>query len=448
MKRFPDNFDWGAATSAFQIEGAVHEDGRGESVWDRYAKHPGKIVDGSDGQVACDHYHRWEKDIELLKWLGVSSYRFSIGWSRVAPAGFGPINQRGLDFYERLVDGLLKAGIQPFPTLNHWDMPQALQDAGGWPSRETVGAFVDYSEAVVQRLGDRVKRIVTHNEPWCISVLGFADGKHAPGESNWGRALAAAHHLLLSHGLAASAMRALQPKLEVGIVVNLTPGEPASESEADREACREFDGVFNRWYLDPIYGKGYPADVITDHVKAKHLESDKLPFLRPGDLEAIAAPTDFLGINYYSRAVLRSSTLPEEKNAPRLITPSDEKTDMGWEVAPKGLLAILRRVHKDYAPKRIYITENGAAYSAAPDPDGQVRDVERARYLWTHLDAGVPLAGYYVWSLLDNFEWAEGYTKRFGIFWVDYTTQERVPKDSAHLYRKITRDNALQGVAP
>jgi beta-glucosidase len=456
MKRFPDNFDWGAATSAFQIEGAIHEDGRGESIWDRFASHPGKIADGSDGRVACDHYNRWEKDIELLKWLGVSSYRFSIGWARVVPDGFGKINQRGLDFYERLIDGLLAAGIQPFPTLNHWDMPQALQDAGGWPSRETVGAFVDYTEAVIKRLGDRLQRIGTHNEPWCISVLGYANGEHAPGEKHWGRALAASHHLLLSHGLAVKAIRALAPRLETGMVVNLTPGEPASDSEADREATREFDGMFNRWFLDPLFGKGYPADVIADHVKARRIASDKLPFLQAGDLEAMAAPSDFLGINYYSRAVLRSNAIPETENAPRKIIPSDEKTDMGWEVAPAGLLAILRRVHKDYRPRRMYVTENGAAYSTTPDEDGRIRDVERVRYLWTHFDAahqaiseGIPLEGYYIWSLLDNFEWAQGYTKRFGLFWVDYTTQERMPKDSAHLCRQIIRDNALQGeVAP
>jgi beta-glucosidase len=455
MKRFPDDFDWGAATSAFQIEGAAQEDGRGESIWDRFAKHPGKIIDGSDGTVACDSYRRWPEDIELLKWLGVRSYRFSIGWSRVAPDGFGPVNQAGLDFYDKLVDGLLAAGIEAFPTLNHWDLPQKLQDAGGWPARETAHAFVEYAQAVMGRIGDRVKRVVTHNEPWCISVLGYAEGQHAPGEKHWGRALAAAHHLLLSHGLAVSAIRALAPKAEVGIVVNLTPGEPASPSAADLDACRAFDGMFNRWYLDPVYGKGYPADVIADHVKAGRIAEGPLPFLRDGDLAAIAAPTDFLGINYYSRAVLRSDKVSEADNAPATVIASSDKTDMGWEVHAPGLYRILRRVHLDYAPRKIYVTENGAAYPTEPDSDGRVRDAERARYLYTHFDAahqaiseGIPLAGYYIWSLLDNFEWAQGFTKRFGIFWVDYETQARVPKDSAHLCRQIIRDNALQGAAP
>jgi beta-glucosidase len=450
MKRFPDDFTWGAATSAFQIEGAVREDGRGESIWDRFAAEPGRISDGSDASVACDHYHRTGEDVEILRWLGVRSYRFSVAWPRVLPTGRGAVNEAGLDFYDRLVDALLAAGIEPFLTLNHWDLPQALHDAGGWPARDTVDAFVRYAGVVMDRLGDRVPRVCTHNEPWCISTLGFGTGEHAPGEHAWPRALAAAHHLLLSHGLAVDAIRAVAPAAEVGIVLNLVPAEPASASRADHDACRAFDGSFNRWFLDPLYGRGYPADVIEDHRAAGRLGGGDLSFVHDGDLAAIATPTDFLGVNYYSRAVMRSSAVPEAENAPPTVVASDDKTEMGWEVAPGGLLAILRRVHADYAPPRLYIAENGAAYGTAPDAEGRVRDVLRQRYLWTHFEAahqaiaeGVPLAGFYLWSLLDNFEWAQGYTKRFGLFWVDYATQERIAKDSAHMCRRIIRDNAL-----
>jgi beta-glucosidase len=451
MKRFPDDFTWGAATSAFQIEGAVHDDGRGPSIWDRFCAEPGRISDGSDANVACDHYHRSGDDIGLLRWLGVRSYRFSIGWPRVLPSGHGKVNAAGLDFYDRLVDQLLAADIEPFVTLNHWDLPAALHDDGGWPARGTVSAFVNYASVVMQRLGDRVKKVCTHNEPWCISTLGFANGEHAPGvRGDWPRALAAAHHLLLSHGLAVEAIRAVAPQAEVGIVLNLVPNQPASDSDADRDACRAFDGGFNRWFLDPLYGRGYPEDVIADHVRAGHLAPGPLPFVRDGDLRSIANATDYLGVNYYSRSVIRSTTVPEVDNAPATVHASDDKTDMGWEVHAPGLHAILKRVHAEYAPPRLYVTENGAAYATGPDAAGRVRDVERQRYLWTHFEAvhqaiadGIPLAGFYIWSLMDNFEWAQGYTKRFGIFWVDYATQARVAKDSAHMCRRIVRGNAL-----
>ena len=442
MKRFPPDFAWGAATSAYQIEGAPRADGRGESIWDRFA----------DAGDACDHYHRVGEDLDVLRWLGVRSYRFSVAWPRVLPEGRGAVNRPGLDFYDRLVDRLLGASIEPFVTLNHWDLPKALHDAGGWPSRDTVDAFVEYAALVMDRLGDRVRLVCTHNEPWCISTLGFATGEHAPGEKSWPRALAAAHHLLLSHGRAVAAIRAVAPAAQVGIVVNLVPTEPASPSAADRDACRAFDGSFNRWFLDPLYGRGYPGDVFEDHRAAGRLKGvgDELSFVRAGDLETIATPTDFLGVNYYSRAVIRSSAIPEAENAPRTVIASTDQTDMGWEVAPGGLLAILRRVHREYAPPRIFVTENGAAYDTAPDATGRVRDVERQRYLWTHLEAahaaiseGIPLAGYYLWSLLDNFEWAQGYSKRFGLFWVDYATQARIAKDSAHMCRRIIRDNGL-----
>jgi len=446
VKPFPDDFVWGAATSAFQIEGGADADGRGESIWDRFCATPGRIADGSDARVACDHYHRVDEDVALLRWLGVRSYRFSIAWPRVIPTGRGALNARGLDFYDRLVDKLLAAGIDPFPSLNHWDLPQPLQDAGGWPARDTVHAFVRYAEAVMRRIGDRVKRVSTHNEPWCISTLGYGRGEHAPGEKDWPRALAAAHHLLLSHGLAVRAIREVAPKVEVGIVLNLVPGQPASPSHADRDALRAFDGAFNRWFLDPLYGRGYPQDVIADHRAAGHLIGAELPFVDPIDLAVIATPTDFLGVNYYSRAILRHHAEDE----PATVVASDDKTDMGWEVYPDGLHDILTRVHREYGPRALYVTENGAAYATGPDSEGRIRDVERQRYLWTHFEAvqraiadGVPVGGFYIWSLMDNFEWAEGYAKRFGIVWIDPETRARVPKDSAHMCRRIIRDNRL-----
>ena len=449
MKRFPDDFVWGAATSAYQIEGGVHEDGRGESIWDRFCATPGKVEGGAHADVACDHYHRFPEDIELLRWLGVRSYRFSIAWPRVMPSGRGPVNAAGLDFYDRLVDALLAAGIDPFPTLNHWDLPQSLQDAGGWPARETVHAFVGYAEAVMRRLGDRVRMVSTHNEPWCVATLGYANGEHAPGEQSWPRALAASHHLLLSHGMAVGAIRAIAPRTQVGIVLNLVPAEPASPSRADRDACRAFDGGFNRWYLDPLYGRGYPADVIADHTAQGHILGGVLPFVREGDLQAIATPTDFLGVNYYTRGIIRAR-VPEDKNDPATVVAADDKTAFGWEVHPDGLTRLLRRVHREYGPRRMYVAENGASYPTAPDASGRIHDVERQRYLWTHFEAahaaiaeGVPLAGFYVWSLMDNFEWAKGYAQRFGIVWVDYETQARTPKESAHMCRRVFADNTL-----
>ena len=450
MQRFPHDFVWGVATSSYQIEGAVDEDGRGESIWDRFSATPGKIADGTSGEVACDHYHRWREDVELMRWMGLKAYRFSIAWPRILPQGRGRVSPAGLDFYSRLVDGLLEARIEPVVTLYHWDLPQALQDQGGWPSRDTVSAFVEYADIVSQKLGDRVKRWITHNEPWCISVLGYANGEHAPGIKDWSQALAAAHHVLLSHGQAVPVIRANVPGAEVGITLNLVPAEPASPSPEDQDACRAFDGGFNRWYLDPLYGRGYPKDVIADHIAEGRLASETLPFVREGDLADMATPIDFLGVNYYNRAVLRSDRIPESQNAPRTVHVSDDKTDMDWEVYANGLTRLLVRLHQDYAPGRLYVTENGAAYATGPDADGRVRDTKRVHYLRTHLEAsleaikqGVPLQGYFAWSLMDNFEWAWGYQKRFGMVYVDYATQKRIPKDSAHLYRAVVARNGL-----
>jgi beta-glucosidase len=453
MLRFPDGFLWGTATSSYQIEGAG--DRRGESIWDRFAAVPGSIADGTDGAIACDHVNRWPGDIALMKSLGMGAYRFSVAWPRIFPDDRWTVSPTGLDFYDRLVDGLLEAGIEPMTTLYHWDLPQYLEDAGGWAARATVSAFLEYADVVTDLLGDRVHRWITHNEPWCISVLGYAEGVHAPGRRDWPAALASAHHLLLSHGMAVPLVRQNSPGAEVGITLNLVPGEPASSSDADRDACRAFDGAFNRWFLDPLYGRGYPADVIADHCAAGRLASPELPFVEPGDYAFMAAPTNFLGINYYTRAVLRSDRIPETMNAPRTVHVSDERTDIGWEIYPDGLRSILTRVHRDYAPERIYITENGAAYDTAPDQHGSVHDFERQNFLHRHLaaaleacNAGVPLAGYFFWSLLDNYEWQEGHRKRFGIVWVDFATQKRILKQSARFYGEVVAANAIPELEP
>ncbi|SEM02449.1 broad-specificity cellobiase [Stigmatella aurantiaca] len=451
--RFPTEFVWGVATSSYQIEGAALEDGRGESIWDRFSKTPGKVRDGTNGDVACDHYHRFREDIALMKSLGIRHYRFSVAWPRILPAGRGKVNQAGLDFYGRLVDALLEAGIEPFVTLYHWDLPQALQDEGGWAKRSTAEAFAEYAGVVAKFLGSRVKKWITHNEPWCAGILSHQLGIHAPGLKDYRTALAASHHLLLSHGLAVPIIRAASPGAEVGITLNLTPSEPASPSAADHDAARHFDGHFNRWFLDPLFGRRYPVDIVADYIAAGHLPPEGLTVVQPGDFEAIAVKCDFLGINYYNRTVLRSDKVPEAQNEPRqvFLAPEKEWTEMGWEVHPNGLRDTLLRVHLDYRPRKIYVTENGASYSTPPGADGRVKDEQRLAFLRDHfaaahraMEAGVPLAGYFVWSLMDNFEWDRGYSQRFGIVWVDYKTQQRIPKDSALWYRGVIAENAVQ----
>lgn len=450
--QFPRDFVWGVATSAHQIEGAFHEGGRGESIWDRFSSIPGRIEDGTDASRACDHYHRWREDVQLLQNLGVGAYRFSIAWPRVLPTGRGIVNEVGLDFYDGLVDALLSAGILPFATLYHWDLPQALQDHGGWAERSTVDAFEEYATTVIRRLGDRVRHWVTHNEPWCIATLGHEQGSHAPGHRDAREALSVAHHLLLSHGRVARAIRECAPGGEVGIVLNLTPATPAMPGRDD-DAVRQFDGFFNRWYLDPVLRGCYPEDAIADRVHLGDLERAELPFVRTGDLATIAAPIDFLGVNYYSRAVVRSGANGRPETVPG--APAEELTDMGWEVYPQGLEALLVRLMENYSPSAIYITENGAAYADAPGADGRILDERRMAYHRDHLLAahralarGVPLRGYFAWSLLDNFEWAHGYTKRFGLHWVDYATQRRLPKESAHWFRDVATSGLVEELAP
>jgi beta-glucosidase len=430
---FPTEFVWGAATAAYQIEGAAEEDGRGESIWDRFCATPGKVRNGENGAVACDFYHRYPNDVRLMRELGLDAFRLSIAWPRIVPDGHGRVNQAGLDFYDRLIDELLEQGVRPFPTLYHWDLPQALEDAGGWTARATAEAFAEYAEVVATRLGDRVSHWITHNEPWVAAWLGYGSGEHAPGRASTEDALAAAHHLLLSHGWAAEAIRRAAPGSKVGITLVLNPAYAASDSEADRLAAEQADGFFNRWFLDPLFRASYPADVL------EHF-APLAPPVADGDLEAIAAPLDFLGVNYYSRQVLR-----ENPNGGRPIVvrdPDAAYTDMQWEIYPNGLFDLLVRLREDYDPPPIYITENGAAFGDHPTHDGRVDDPERQAYIEAHvaaigraIEAGVPVAGYFVWSLLDNFEWAHGYSKRFGIVYVDYPTLERVPKSSYRWYR-------------
>jgi beta-glucosidase len=434
---FPSDFIWGAATASYQIEGAASEDGRGESVWDRFSATPGKVRGGDSGAVACDFYHRYRDDIKLMRELGIDAFRFSIAWPRVLPNGRGAVNAAGLDFYDRLVDELLANDIEPFATLFHWDTPQALEDAGGWPVRATAEAFVEYAEAVVNRLGDRVRRWMTHNEPWVHAWIGHAWGEHAPGRTSEADAVAAAHHLLLSHGWAMEAIRRAAPDAQVGIVLNLAHAYPASDSPEDEAAAWRVDGEGNRWFLDPIFRGSYPADL---------LERNELvaPVLRDGDLETIAAPIDFLGVNNYFRFVVGAGP-----NGPQFVAnPEAQYTDMGWEVHPDGLYKLLVRVANDYAPPAIYVTENGAAFGDVRVHDGAVHDPERTAYLETYIDAvrratveGAPVKGYFVWSFLDNFEWGHGYSKRFGIVYIDYPTLERVPKDSFYWYRDLIAAN-------
>jgi beta-glucosidase len=428
---FPADFVWGAATASYQIEGAVHEDGRGESVWDRFSATPGKVRGGDTGAVACDFYHRFRDDIGLMHELGLDAFRFSIAWPRIIPEGRGTVNQAGLDFYDRLVDALLEQGIEPFATLFHWDLPQALEDAGGWPVRETAEAFVEYAEVVAERLGDRVRQWTTHNEPWVHAWLGHSWGWHAPGRTSESDAVAAAHHLLLSHGSAVDVIRRAVPDARVGIVLDLSHVYPASDSAEDEAAAWAVDGGGNRWFLDPLFRGSYPADLLERNALVA-------PFVHDGDFDTISVPIDFVGVNNYRRYLVTAGS-----EGPQFISdPERRHTEMGWEVYPDGLHRLLVRLADDYGPAAIYVTENGAAFGDVRVHDGRVHDPERTEYLESHIAAvghavsdGAPVKGYFVWSLLDNFEWALGYSKRFGIVYVDYPTLERVPKDSFYWYR-------------
>lgn len=432
---FPAQFRWGCSTSSYQIEGAIREDGRGESIWDRFCETPGNIRDGSSGAVACDHYRRWRGDLDLARSLGLDAYRFSIAWPRILPQGRGEPNPKGLDFYSRLVDGILERGMEPWPTLYHWDLPQRLEDRGGWAERDTASAFAEFAETILRRLGDRVRHWITHNEPWCTAIHGYLEGVHAPGRRDLAAALRASHHVLLSHGLALQAIRAAAPSAAAGIALSLHPLKPASASAADAAAVTRHDGLRNRWFLDPLYGRGYPRD-------AWRILGEAVPEIRDGDLETIAAPTDFLGINYYFPEIVANAP-GEGPLGIRIVPPGGaERTGFGWEVSPEGMVALLERVHRDYHPRRIILTENGSTYEDVVAADGTIDDEPRRRYLERHLvaarsaiAAGVPLEGYFAWSLLDNFEWAEGYARRFGLVHVDFATQKRTLKRSGQWFR-------------
>ncbi len=434
---FPNDFLWGAATSSYQIEGAWNTDGRGETVWDRFCHTvPSKVANRDSGDVACDHYHRYRDDVAMMRELGLHAYRFSVAWSRVLPAGIGPINAKGLDFYSRLVDELLASGIQPYLTLYHWDTPQALQDRGGWVNPDSVQWFAEYAEVMTRHLGDRVQHWTTHNEPWIVAFVGYFYGGHPPGTTDLTTAYQVAHHLLLAHGAASPIIRQNVPNSRLGISLNLNPIYPgAAETEHMSAAFRQ-DGFLNRWMLDPLFKGVYPADIV-ELVR---------PYLPPIDLAAIksaAVPLDFLGVNYY----LRNVVLDDEKELPlclRHIMPENaETTALGWEIFPEGLTTLLVRLQQDYAPAAIYITENGAAFDDVVAADGTIHDPQRIAYFESHLaaleqaiDQGVAVKGYFAWSLMDNFEWSHGYDKRFGLIHVDYATQKRTFKQSALYYRE------------
>ncbi|HLW02809.1 MAG TPA: GH1 family beta-glucosidase [Ktedonobacterales bacterium] len=446
---FPPAFLWGAATSSYQIEGATHEDGRGPSIWDQFAATPGAVYQGQTGDTAADHYHRMQEDVDLMAAMGLGAYRFSIAWPRILPAGTGKVNERGLDFYDRLVDALLAKGITPAATLYHWDLPLPLHEQGGWLNRQTAYAFADYAEIVAKRLGDRVEWWITQNEPWVAAYLGYGIGVHAPGIRDVQSAVVAGHHLLLSHGLAVPRLRAeVRPTAQVGITLNLYPVYSADDRPETAEALQRADAFINRWFLDPIYSGYYPSGLFADLGVAE-------PPVEAGDMAAISLPTDFLGVNYYSRRVVRAL----EPGTTRGIwnpasyeevdtIPGARYTQMGtgWEVYPQGLADLLVRLKEDYAPPAILVTENGAAFEDHWDGDGHVSDPERLDFVRGHIQAmaqaiaeGVPLRGYMLWSLLDNFEWGHGYSKRFGVVYVDFDTQRRILKESGRWYAEFVK---------
>ena len=448
IDELPADFRWGVATSAYQIEGAVAEDGRGQSIWDTYGRVPGAIDGGHVGDVACDHYHRMPQDVGLIRDLGVDTYRFSVAWPRVQPGGRGPVNEAGLAFYDRLVDELLAAGLDPWLTLYHWDLPQELEDAGGWPNRDTAYRFADYAMLVFDKLNDRVDNWTTLNEPWCSAMLGYAQGRQAPGRTDFGAALDATHHLLLGHGLAAARMRAAATRpVNLCLTLNMTTAHPASDSPVDLAAARSADGVANRLFIDPVVHGVYPQDMV-EEFEARGL---RLP-VQDGDLEIISEPIDVLGVNYYfgmkfsgtdeNGRTVDDDGLPVSRPLP-LGAPL---TAMGWEILPDSFTELLVRLGRDYPGLPLVITENGAAFHDEPDSDGFVRDEERTAYLASHIaavasarQAGADVRGYFAWSLMDNFEWSYGYDKRFGLYHVDYETLVRTPKASALWYRDTIR---------
>ncbi len=454
---FPSGFLWGTATASYQIEGGVDEGGRGESIWDRFAHTPGRILNGDTGDVATDHYHRYREDVALMSELNLNAYRFSLAWPRLQPDGSGPLSADGVGFYERLVDELLGAGIRPWVTLYHWDLPQALEDAGGWPARDTALRFADFASAVHERLADRIADWTTLNEPWCAAFLGYGSGHHAPGRTEPAAAVAAAHNLLLGHGMAVAAMRSARPEHRYGITLNLYPVTTISDDAQDQDAARRVDGLCNRLFLDPVLRGRYPDDVRADLEPIAGSD-----FIADDDAATIGAPIDFLGVNYYSRHVVRAAradgTDDGARREPAWIGASDvvkldtgrPKTRMGWEIDPTGLHDVLRRLADEYDSPPLYITENGAAFVDEVTSDGEVHDAERVGYLDAHIraakqaiDDGTDLRGYFVWTLMDNFEWSWGFDRRFGVVHVDFATQQRTIKDSGRWLAGIAAANGI-----
>ena len=456
---FPSDFLWGTATASYQIEGAAHEDGRGVSIWDTFSRTPGKVKNGDTGDVACDHYHRFPEDIALMKELGVKAYRFSIAWPRLFPQGDSVREERGFDFYNRLIDSLVAAGIEPMVTLYHWDLPQALEDRGGWANRQTAYAFADYAAACANAFGDRVSTWITLNEPWCVSWLSYSMGIHAPGKKDYRAAVAAAHHTSLAHGLATRSLKAVNPAFKVGLTVNMTnyinesPGDPVVDEVIDL-----LDGNYNRWWVGGVQNGEYPATLLAAY-------GDLVDgVILPGDMDLVRCENEFLGVNYYRDEFVASARPEDLPLRDRAYMPFDQRvnlslperftgklTDIGWPVTPHGIKDLVLRIHREWpGVKAMYITENGCAYGDGPDANGVVNDERRVGYLRAHLsevskaiEEGAPVRGYFAWSLLDNYEWAEGYSQRFGIIHVDYATQRRTIKASGYEYRQIIAHNAV-----
>jgi beta-glucosidase len=445
MFTFPDGFFWGAATASYQIEGAFDEGGRGLSIWDQFAHTPGKVLNGDTGDQACDHYHLWSEDVNLMKQLGLNAYRFSVAWPRILPEGRGKVNQSGLDFYDRLVDALLAANITPFLTLYHWDLPLALHEQGGWNNRQIVEDFALYTRVLAEHLGDRVKHWMTLNEPAIFTWLGYLWGIHAPGFHEPHLALQAAHHVLLAHGASVRELRKAVPQAQIGLALSVTSVEPHTNSEEDRASAIRSDAQFNRWFIEPIIHGHYPQEVWSTL-------GDYAPQVQDQDLAQIKTEIDFIGLNYYTRTLSQPDPDAAPFYAGMAPWPAEsEYTDLPWEVYPEGLYNVLTRFQRDFPVSAYYITESGAAYNDSVSPDGQVHDPKRKSYLERHFAAaaraiseGVPLKGYFPWSLMDNFEWAVGYSKRFGLVYVDYKTQKRIPKDSALWYRDFIQQQKQQ----
>lgn len=446
-KVFPEGFVWGAATAAYQVEGAAREDGRGESIWDRFCGVPGHIRNGGTGEVTCDQYHRFREDVALMKKMGLKAYRFSISWPRVLPFGRGPVNEKGLEYYSALVDELLRAGIEPYVTLYHWDLPQALQDIGGWTNRAVAESFLEYAKLLFDRLGDRVTHWITLNEPYCVVMNGYVHGTFAPGMRDPSAALLASYHLYVAHGLAVRHFRESRRKGEIGIALNLYSRHPWTDSEEDALAARRADGCLNRWFLDPLLRGRYPEDLLAFY-REKGLT---LPEMRADDLALMSEKLDFMGVNYYNDSFVCADGSQWPLGFREMVPPNMPVTGSEWLITPEGLGAILLRLKNEYGVEKLIVTENGASYHDAVDMDGRVEDDARCDYLrryllsmWDAMRAGAPVAGYFLWTLLDNFEWARGYTCRFGLIHVDFETQKRTIKKSGFWYASVIESGTVE----